>query len=136
MTFTPRGSITTTIGKCLTIKCTNSSNHELKNKTILITPKGLKWGLREVQDGRVYFGIGKKNENLTKELEKKKSEFSSEFYQEQNDVILDYCKPYHRDEPHRIFSINYDKTREVYKLVNCGKMDLFLKLTSPIVNDI
>lgn len=94
-----------------------------------------------MQDGRVYFGVGiAQSFGLDQEfriLEKRRSEISSEYCVVKNDVIIDFCKPHKKNSSwKRTFCISYDKAKDYYKLSNCEKMDVFVKLTTPIVRKI
>lgn len=113
------------------IKCTSSRNQLLKNKIFPISEIGIYNGLREIQDGRVYFGIKySKNPNSQKNIRtigKKINIFLK------NDFILDSCKSNGRCYDQRVFCIFFDQLKNMYKLKNCEKGDVFFKLTSQIV---
>lgn len=114
------------------MKCTISREPLLKNKVLNISPYGLKSGLRGVLDGRVYFGIEYRlNQASVKDhspLIRRKQ------VADKNDVILDTTKSNVRGYDQRVFCIYFDAQKKAFKLRNCDKAEVFIKLTNQTVS--
>ena len=122
------------------IKSTISDS--LVNREFRITSKGLLNGLREIQDGVVYFGTGNLGQisptlemlNRSSHDEKSQHPFLRSTSNLLSDVVIKQTEKKDNIAGNRIFQIRFDRGK--YLLKDCGKLGVFVKLRKPKVKRI
>ena len=123
------------MSKVLTLEVKKSTIRNLEGKRFIITSTGIKNGLRDIQDGKAYFGTGNSMESG---INSHSNDVQTSFFRTSsltpNDVVIKSRATSERKSGNRIFEIDYKTNEDEFILKDCGKLGVFVKMTEPIVS--